>query len=120
MLLSHITGDVLLQTEWQAQNKPSGLGDDVARRALGRHIVSYTATFTPALGWIAKHRGAGRAIAVGGLVSIPHLIIDDGRLVRFWMREVKHVPEPAPGLVTAVDQSFHVLCLLGAALVAAR
>ena len=121
LLVSHAGGDVLLQTDWQAQNKAGGLGDDkVARRALSRHLATYTMAFLPALLWIGKHRGGGRAVSVGALVAVPHLVIDDGRLVRAWTRQVKHASEPPPGLLIAVDQSFHVLTLLGTALVAAR
>jgi len=39
--------------------------------------------------------------------------------VRVWLRRIKHAPEPAPSLSLMVDQSFHVVCLLGAALIAA-
>jgi hypothetical protein len=38
--------------------------------------------------------------------------------VSVWLRRVTLVPEPTPGLAIAVDQSFHLVCLLGAALVA--
>lgn len=119
LLISHATGDVLLQTEWQAQTKPGGLGDALGRRALARHVATYTSAFVPALAWIGKHRGAGRATTVGALVAIPHLVIDDGRFVRAWSRGIKRASEPTPALLIAVDQSFHVLSLLGAALVAA-
>jgi hypothetical protein len=119
LLVSHVVGDVLLQTDWQALAKGKGLGDPVARRALLRHLATYTVAFVPALVWIASETTAGRAAIVGALVALPHLLIDDGRLVRAWVREVKRVPAPALGLSIAVDQSFHLLCLLGAALIAA-
>lgn len=119
LLVSHVVGDVLLQTDRQALEKSRGLGDSVARRALLEHMATYTVAFVPALVWIGSETTAGRAAAVGVLVAVPHLLIDDGRLVRAWMREVKRVPQPALGLSIAVDQSFHLLCLLGAALIAA-
>jgi hypothetical protein len=53
------------------------------------------------------------------LVAATHLAIDEGRLVRIWLRKVKHAVSPSPALSIAVDQSFHLLCLFGAALVAA-
>jgi hypothetical protein len=119
LLVSHVVGDVLLQTDWQALHKVRGLGDPVARRALIQHVVLYTLAFIPALIWIGNNTSAGRAFEVGALVAIPHLLIDDGHLVRAWLRDVKGAPQPAFGLMIAVDQSFHLLCLLGAALVAA-
>jgi hypothetical protein len=120
LLVSHVVGDVLLQTDQQAQYKPKGLGDGLGRRALVAHVSTYTLAFAPALAWIARGKGTARALAVGGLVAGSHLMIDDGRLVRAWLRGVKHAHAAPPGLAIAVDQSFHVLSLAGAALVAAR
>ncbi len=119
LLVSHLVGDFLLQTEWQALNKMRGLTDSASRRALGRHLFNYSIAFIPALVWIGLETSTARAVAVGALVAIPHLLIDDGRLVRIWLREVKHAPETAPMVWLMVDQTFHVLCLLGAALLAA-
>lgn len=119
LLVSHVVGDVLLQTDWQAQHKPKGLEDPQGRRALSNHLSSYTVAFMPALAWIGRRKGLGRAVTVGGLVAGPHLVIDDGRLVRAWLREVKGAPEPAPALAIAVDQSFHIVSLAIAAIAAA-
>jgi Protein of unknown function (DUF3307) len=118
-LVSHLAGDLLLQTEWQAVTKVRGFADPLGRRALIAHAATYTLAFVPALVWVAADRGAARAVAVAALVTIPHVIIDDGHFVRGWMAQVKHVAEPAPNLSVMVDQSFHVVCLLGAAAVAA-
>ena len=119
LLVSHAVGDVLLQTDWQARTKVRGVGDPVGRRALARHISTYMLAFLPALVWIAAEVTILRAIAVGALVSIPHLVIDDGRLVSAWLRKVKHAADPTPALSIAVDQNLHILCLLCAALIAA-
>jgi hypothetical protein len=119
LLVSHVVGDVLLQTDWQAVTKTGGLGDARARQALFRHVAIYTIAFIPALVWIGAETTPARAMAVGALVAIPHLLVDDGRLVRTWVRVVKHVPQPVLALTIAVDRSLHVVCLFGAALVAA-
>jgi Protein of unknown function (DUF3307) len=119
LLVAHLAGDFLLQTDWQAVNKVRGIGDAVARRALGRHLATYSLAFVPVLVWIAEQTAAWRAIVVAVAVIVPHLLIDDGHMVRFWLRRVKGVDAPDLGLTIAVDQSFHVLCLLGAALIAA-
>jgi hypothetical protein len=118
-LVSHLAGDLLLQTEWQAVTKVRGFADPLGRRALIAHAITYTLAFVPALVWVAADHGVARAVAVAALVAIPHVIIDDGHFVRGWMDQVKHVPDPAPSLSVMVDQSFHVVCLLGAAAVAA-
>jgi hypothetical protein len=119
LLVSHAVGDVMLQTEWQAVTKVAGLRAVEGRRALLRHVTTYTLAFLPALAWVAAERDVARAVAVGGLVALPHLLVDDGSLVRLWLREVKRSGPAPPALAIAVDQSFHLLCLLGAALVAA-
>jgi hypothetical protein len=120
LLVSHLVGDVLLQTDWQAQHKTKGVGDVDGRRALANHVATYTLAFLPALALIGRRRGPARALAVAGLVAGTHLAIDDGRLVRAWMSGVKGTSTPPAALVIAVDQSFHVLSLAAAALVAAR
>jgi hypothetical protein len=118
-LVCHLTGDLLLQTEWQALTKVRGLGDPEGRRALMSHGVSYTLPYLPALVWVATDRSVVRAVVVAVLIALPHVVVDDGRFVGAWLRQVKHSPDPAPSLRLMVDQSFHVVCLLGVAMLAA-
>jgi hypothetical protein len=118
-LVCHAAGDLLLQTEWQAVTKVQGLGTTPGRRSLVFHVSTYTLAFVPALIWVAEGRSVLGAIGIAALIAVPHLLVDDGHLVRIWMRQVKHAPEPSPSLLLMVDQSFHVVCLLGAALLAA-
>ena len=116
---SHVAGDFLVQTEWQAVTKVQGFGTADGRRALISHVATYMIAFLPALVWVANDRTVARAIVVAALVAVPHVLVDDGHFVRVWLRRIKHAPEPAPSLSLMVDQSFHVVCLLGAALIAA-
>jgi hypothetical protein len=118
-LVCHLAGDLLLQTEWQALTKVRGLGDREGRRALVAHVLTYILPYLPVLVWIGDERGALRAVVVALLIFVPHIVIDDGRLVGVWLREVKHSPHPAPSLRLMVDQSFHIVCLLGVAVLAA-
>jgi hypothetical protein len=118
-LVCHLAGDLLLQTEWQALTKVRGWGDREGRRALVAHVLTYILPYLPVLIWIGDERGALRAVVVALLIFVPHLVIDDGRLVGVWLREVKHSPHPAPSLRLMVDQSFHIVCLLGVAVLAA-
>ena len=117
-LVAHLTGDYLLQTEFQAGHKRGGLGrDPVSRRALGSHIASYTASFLPALAWLAGEIPAWGLVAAALAIGIPHALQDDGRLLGAWMRRVKRT-EPRPGpLAMMVDQSFHVISLFALAIV---
>src|ERR1700758_4565472 len=89
LLVSHLTGDFLLQTEWQAVNKARGLADPVSRKALLAHVALYMVAFIPALVWIGTQTSAWRAVAVGALVAVPHVLVDDGHLVRAWVRDFK-------------------------------
>jgi len=118
-LVCHLAGDLLLQTEWQALTKVRGLNDPEGRRALMAHAATYTLPYLPVLVWIGADRGAARAVVVALLISLPHVAVDDGRFVRVWLRQVKHSPDPAPSLRLMVDQSFHVVCLLAVAMLAA-
>jgi hypothetical protein len=111
-LVAHMVGDYLLQTEWQAVHKRGGLGrDPVARRALVKHVTMYTLAFVPAFVWIGSELDPGWAIVAALLVFLPHLGIDDGRVVRLYLSRVKHANGFDVGLAASVDQSFHVLSL---------
>ena len=112
-VICHLVGDFMLQTNWQATHKIGGLGrDPESRRALISHTLTYTAAFIPALIWIGAETSAARAVGVGALVAIPHLLQDDGRVLDAYMRSVKGVGEnPPAGLRLAVDQSGHFIAL---------
>ena len=118
--ISHLVGDFILQTDRQARYKFGGLsGDRRARNALFSHVFTYTLAFVPALIWIGSHEGAVAAIVIGFAVAIPHLVIDDGRLLELYMRKVKRCPQPLPdNLVMAVDHSTHLIMLWATALLA--
>jgi hypothetical protein len=118
LLLSHLAGDFLLQTDWQAAHKHGGLtAGGESRRALFAHLTTYTLAFLPALIWIDSELGAGTALATAGLVYAPHLMQDDGRLLSRYVTAVKG-PGAAqvPLVLVAVDQTCHFLVLFGTAL----
>jgi hypothetical protein len=116
----HVTGDFLLQTDWQATHKPRGLSRNIdARRALFSHVIVYTLVFVPALIWVASETSA-LALGLAAVIFIPHLIQDDTRALMAWNRRVKGgTPTPGDPLYMAVDQSFHLVTLFGTALLAA-
>lgn len=116
-LVAHMVGDYLLQTDWQARHKAGGLGGSrIAFRALTTHVATYTLAFVPACVWIGDERGVGWALLAGALVALPHLVVDDARVVRLYLREVKGVEGFDRGLAGAVDQAFHVVSLCVVAL----
>jgi hypothetical protein len=115
--VSHLVGDFLIQTDWQARYKYGGLSSDpVRRRALRTHVLTYTLAFVPALIWIASQYDLLHAIWIGIVIALPHWIQDDGRLLDAYMARVKGLAQTSSGLRVAVDQSFHALFLFGAAL----
>jgi hypothetical protein len=118
-VVCHVTGDFLLQTNWQATHKRAGLGGDPERRAaLLSHTFTYTLTYAPALAWLAGGLGAAGTVALAAGIFVPHMVQDDGRLLSAYVRKVKHT-EPQPGmLMLAVDQSFHLVVLFGLAVAA--
>ena len=119
-VVSHLAGDYLLQSDWQAQHKRGGLGPDpMARRALFRHVTTYTLAFGPALIWLSEDIGLWALALIPG-IYIPHLIQDDGRLLASYIRRVKGCGATvSKELFTQVDQSFHLIILFATALLAA-
>lgn len=118
-LVAHMVGDYLLQTDWQARHKRGGLtGDGSSRRALWTHVTTYTIAFLPVIVWMGSEVSVGIGILAGVLIFVPHLIIDDGRVVDFYLRRVKRADARNVGLATSVDQALHVLCLWAVALLA--
>jgi len=120
-LVSHLVGDYLLQTDWQAVHKHRGLGpDSVSRRALASHVATYTLAFVPALIWLAGDLRLAAVIAIAAGVAIAPLIQDDGRLLALYVSRVKHCDIAAFPLVgAAVDQTMHIVALFALALLAA-
>jgi hypothetical protein len=118
-LISHLVGDYMFQTDWQAIHKRGGLsGPPVRRRALVSHVITYTLAYVPGLIWLWGSLQAG-VLGVAALIAIPHLIQDDGRLLTSYASSVKKADIKAnPSLGAALDQSFHLLALFLTALLA--
>jgi Protein of unknown function (DUF3307) len=120
MVVSHLAGDYLFQTDWQAENKYSGLGrDPIRRRALLSHVGTYTLAFVPALVWLASDI-EWWALLAAVAIAVPHLVQDDGRLLALYIRSIKRSrAAPMDFVFIAVDQTFHVIALFLIALIAA-
>ena len=122
-VVSHLVGDYLIQTDWQAMHKRGGLrGTREMRRALFSHVTTYTLTFVPALIWLSTGNLSVLAcVGLWFLIFIPHLIQDDGSLLAAYARAVKKADIGAnPSLGAAMDQSFHFLILFLTALLASK
>ena len=122
-VVSHLVGDFLLQTDWQARHKRGGLGAGPGRAA---RAASHTSPRTRSR---SCRRSSGLADEIGAGATL-----GDRRCscsVRTWsrttagcsrayVRTVKRSNVPEHDFVfIACDQSFHVVALLLAALVAA-
>jgi hypothetical protein len=120
--VSHLVGDLVLQTQWQATNKRGGLafGSGESGRALAAHAVSYTLAFGPALIWLAGELSAFAVVGAALIVMVPHAIQDDGRLLGLFALRVKRM-EPAdyPVVMLLLDQSLHLVALFLTALLLA-
>ena len=118
-VVSHLVGDYLLQTDWQAVNKRGGLSaGGASRRALVAHVTTYTLAFVPVLAWLADDLGAGAVVGLAAVIFVPHLIQDDGRLLTRYIERVKGADDAPPRIFLAVDQTFHTVALLLTALLA--
>ena len=96
----------------QLAHKRRGLSNDsLSRRALFAHVTTYTLAFVPAFIWIGSELDPVWAIVSAVLIYVPHLVIDDGRLVAQYLKSVKRVDGLNLSLAASVDQSFHVLSL---------
>ncbi len=115
--VSHLVGDYLVQTDWQARHKRGGLGHDrTARKALLSHLTTYALSFVPALIWVSSQLH-WKVLLILAVVAIPHMVQDDGRLLSVYVRKVKGLDAGSDrAIVVYVDQAFHMLALLGAAL----
>lgn len=117
--VSHLVGDFVLQTNWQAIHKHGGLMRDnsVGRSALLRHGASYTLAFVPCLIWLHGELAWG-IVGVAAGVAIPHVLQDDGRLLAIYMHRVKGAePKELPIVALALDQTLHLVALLLLALI---
>lgn len=113
-VVSHMVGDFVLQTDWQAVNKHGGLrpGNAVGRRALLTHCGTYTLAFAPCLVWLAGDL-SWSVLIVAAALFFPHVVQDDGRVLARYMREVKKAdPTKLPVVALGLDQSVHAVVLL--------
>jgi hypothetical protein len=110
LLVAHLVGDLLLQTEWQALNKKHN------NRALISHIAIYSAVMLGVLVMDLGYQNLYIYLVVG-MLAISHAILDRTHLVTRYMKTFRLVVErkPEPFLVIAVDQVFHILLLAVAA-----
>jgi len=115
LLLAHVLGDWILQTNWQAQNKRHNW------RAMLSHVVVYHLVVLAVLTARFGFRDWLVYAVVGGLM-ISHAFLDRGWPVAFLMRTLGIGPrnESDRWLNVMFDQSLHIQLLGLATLVLSR
>jgi hypothetical protein len=106
LLLAHLLGDWVLQTEWQAQNKSHNW------RAMLSHLVVYHIVILAVL--VARFGFQYRLVyAVVVILAITHAFLDRGWTVPWLMRTLKISVKITPErwLIVMFDQSIHMLLL---------
>jgi hypothetical protein len=114
LVLGHLVGDFLLQTDNMAKNKSQQW------RWLLRHIALYMVTMTIIIVAYALSHPTPLWLAIVAWLFIAgtHLILDRRGFTARWMRLVGTSPDQS-WLVIVVDQIFHLLTLAAVAQVLA-
>ncbi len=107
LLLGHFVGDWVLQNDWMAREKKTGL----LTLAGTIHFLIYTVMVTGAL-WLSgiRDREPLFYLLFGGLVLLSHWLIDGTDGVGRWMRFFRQSHVEAVRLM--VDQTLHLLVLV--------
>lgn len=102
-VMVHLIADWLLQTDWMALNKVN-LRHPAAWVHSGIHTLLYLLVFS----WY-----------LALLIGITHLLIDTRVPVRWWIQNVKKMPDGSNSTAVemVIDQVFHITVLAAVALV---
>lgn len=106
LLIGHLLGDWILQNDWMARGKRTGL----LTLPGAVHVAIYTATVVGAL-WFSgtPDRDLAFYLGTGAAVSISHWLIDSGNGAGRWMRLYRQ--SRLESVRMAVDQVLHLLVL---------
>ena len=99
LLLGHLAGDFLFQTNWMASEKINNLS------ALFIHSAVYT--FFIGLASYLAGRLSWTALVV---VLLSHMLLDNRKFVHFWVKNVNKSAD-TPWLKIAGDQCWHIIVL---------
>lgn len=107
LLLGHLIGDWVFQSDWMAKGKRQSL---VTAPGL-LHFLTYTAVIVGIL-WLSGSVDKPFMVylILGFIIFITHWLIDATNFIEIWMRFAGQRPTPMVRVV--VDQSFHILVLV--------
>jgi len=102
LLIAHLVGDYLFQTNWMALNK--------AEKWLPLIIHSFVYT---AIVWAISYLGfSGLSWKACVFIFITHVILDRRSLLLFWCKHIMGLKEGKPfWLVIMADQTLHLIIL---------
>jgi len=103
LLLAHLIGDYMLQTEWMAKYK--------AQRwiPLLTHCVVYTVVIACMAYWFIP---GGLSLWAILFVFVTHVLLDRRTFVYIWYRKIMRVTEDgSKWLMIICDQTFHLIVL---------
>ncbi|MGD8922928.1 MAG: DUF3307 domain-containing protein [Candidatus Zixiibacteriota bacterium] len=112
LLMAHLLGDWILQTEWQAKNKEHNW------LALLIHVSIYHVIVFAVLFW-GFDLDIIPTVSVVVVLAVFHAVLDRRTFVNWLIRSLRITVErkPEQWLLIAVDQSLHLLLLGAAAIV---
>jgi hypothetical protein len=115
LLIGHLVGDWILQNDWMATGKKEG----ILTLPGMIHFAIYAATMTAAL-WLSAVGDKGLIFYVGAafFFFVSHWLIDTTELVGGWMRVYRQ--SNLLMVRVMVDQTLHVLVLVGLSLFLSR
>ena len=105
LLIGHLVGDFLLQTNWMAEKKKNELWPLVA------HSLVYTACVS-----LLALPGGGLSFPAIVLIFLTHLLLDKRSFVNFWAYQVTKSNNDL-WLKIIIDQSWHIIILALATLI---
>ncbi len=106
LVIGHLVGDWMLQTDWMAREKQNGM----ATRALLVHCLIYTGTLMAFLALAAtRHALAPPYLTVGLTILLSHWFIDGARLAARWSQLLRQTKQEFVRIM--VDQTLHLLVL---------
>lgn len=103
LLIGHLAGDFLFQTNWMAREKANNL---IA-------LFVHSAVYTVFIG-LASFLAGRLSWPVLLIVLFSHMLLDNRIFVRFWVKNINKSSD-TEWLKVAVDQSWHLFVLAAAA-----
>jgi hypothetical protein len=105
LLIGHLVGDWILQNDWMARGKRTGL----LTLPGAVHVAICTATTMGALWLSGAQKGLPWYLGAGVAVLVSHWLIDSGDGARRWIRLYRQ--SRIESVRIGVDQSLHLLIL---------